>query len=162
MSNEATAVVDNKPAPEAYEVSLPLEARRLRVVKAEDKISSNGNKMINYTLEIFGANPVKNESTSNMVDVNGLQVFGRQMLMQGGTVKFCNFMRNSLGLDSVTDNNIEEVKAAEYVGREGAATCRTVVEEQRNQVTGEIIVNPLNGKPMTRKSIQIGEWCQRD
>jgi len=155
--SEATSKV----SPDAYNVRLPLDARRLRIVKAENKDSSKGNKMINYTAEIFGANPVKNDA-GDMIDINGLQIFSRQMLMPGGTVKFCNAMRSSLGLPLTNEVEITSIKAEEYLGREGAATCRSVVEEQKNEVTGEVIINPNTGKPMTRIVREIVEWCGRE
>jgi hypothetical protein len=157
MSETSTTKVN----PEAYNVRIPLDSRRLRITKCEKKNSSKGNIMLNYTAEIFGAQPVKNDA-GEAIDINGLEVYGRQMLMRGGTVKFCNQMRNSLGLPPVNDDSIEAVQAEEYLGREGVATSRSNVEETKNPVTGEVIINLHTGKPVTKIVREIVEWLGRD
>lgn len=152
----------NKPAvnPEAYNIRWGSDAFRVRVISAERKNSSKGNPMLNFSVEIFGANPRKNDN-GEMVDINGLQVFGRQMLMPDKGLKYINAQRNSLGLPDVTASEVTSIEAADYLQKEGAAIIESSLEERKNDVTGEVVVNPLTGKPVMDIKREIKEWLTR-
>jgi hypothetical protein len=156
MSNEQAKV-----APEAYSLRWGSAAFRLRCVDCKRVKSSKGNDMLNQTFEIFGADPVKNQESGEMVDINGLQVYTRQMLMEK-SLKYINIQRNSLGLPPVGEGEVLSIEGADYLRTEGAAIVVANLEEKKNEVTGEVVVNPLTGKPATRVTREITEWFSRE
>ena len=158
MSDTTNAV---KVPAEAYSIRWGTMAFRLRCIECERKSSSKGNPMLNQTFEIFGAQPVKNDETGEMVDINGLQIYTRQMLMEK-SLKYINIQRNSLGLPPVAAGEVLSIEAADYLKTEGAAIVVASLEEKKNDVTGEVVVNPLTGKPATKVTREVTEWFTRD
>lgn len=145
---------------EAYSLSWGEKAFRLRCLECTRAKSKNGNLMLKQTFEIFGADPIKDNTTGDFVDVNGLQVFGNQMLMTQ-SLKYINNQRNSLGLPEITEADVESVEPLDYKRTEGAALVKAEVGEKTNPVTGEVIMNPLTNKAVTETTRKITSWLTR-
>jgi len=153
---------ENKASAAAYGLRFGSKPFKVRVMEAEKKTSQNGNLMLPYQVEIIEAEPIKNLDTGENVDVNGLMVYGRQMLMGGKSLNYVNKHRKALGMEPVTEAELSSIDPDSYKGRTGWCLINSSLEERKNEVTGEAIVNPVTGKPLTTVQREIKEWFTAD
>jgi len=146
-------------APEAYTVTFGKTGLHLRCTKCEKKTSSNNNPMLKQVFEVFQAKPIK-KADGDFVDINGIEFYTQQMLMPK-SIKYINLQRSSLGLPPLKDSEVEQANAEEYLGTEGFAVCVARIESVLNEVTSEVVVNELTGKPFTKVVREILEWGGR-
>ncbi len=135
------------------QIKLPYDAYRLRCLECKkEKSAKSGNNYLRLDLEIFGHADQK---------YNGLKV-QTISAMSDKSLDFFNKVREALGLPLLKDvSAFSTVDPMDYKGAEGAATCKTEEEPQKNEVTGEPIINPNTGKPMVRRQNAVVSWCPR-
>jgi len=121
-----------------------------RCTECKKETSSKGNPMLVQTFEIFGhpqdalnGMTIQNWATMNTKTVAG---FDRQ--------------RESLGLAPV-GGKFEQVDPLDYKGAECAFSARVESEEQKNEVTGETLINPNTGKPVMSHRRRIVQFLPK-
>lgn len=71
--------------------------------------------------------------------------------------------RSSLGLPRISSvQDYANLDPLEYVGLTGYVTAKEEHTEKKNDITGEAIVNPNTGNPMTIVRKTIVSFCPRD
>lgn len=138
---------------------IPFNAYRFRCVKCEKgKSREKGTPMLIQTFEFAGNKPIN--INGNEIDINGLQIQAWAVYTEKALGVF-NAQRKALGLIPLKVSELDSFDEKQYLGAEGAATAKTTSKEQKNDVTGETIINPNTGKPMMSYRREIVQWCER-
>jgi hypothetical protein len=152
----------------AYDHSLNGLGYPLRLLEATKAISSKGNPMIKFKVEIYNAKPEKfrpqdisKPAQDVMVDINGVEISGQVSLSPRAEVFYRPFF-SSFGVACPTTEELATYDPSGLRGREGAGVCVSTLKEDVNEVTGEVIVNPLTGKPVMRGRREVKQWLGRE
>lgn len=150
----------------AYSHRIETAGYRLRCIKAVPGTSGTGNKKANLTLEIFDAKPQKFRGTDGSeggeIDINGLQIFDLFSLSPKALEGFTNPKLRSFGLPPITEADIATFDVSTLVGRDCPAVCKMETTEKKNDVTGEIIINPVSGKPVVEHRRVVDSYLPRE
>lgn len=155
MSNENK----KKLAPEAYDVRLPKNAYKLRVVEADNERSKkNQSRMAKLICEIIENDPI--EHNGKAVDINGIELM-HFSVVTAKSLKFANQCRAAFGLPALTEDDIDVFDAKDFMGRTGYALCQSTLEPQINEVTKEPVINPYTKEPLMQVRREIVEWIPK-
>lgn len=141
----STAEASLKPGEQTYKVRC--------LASKNDKTKKAGLRMFTQEFEIT------EDSTDGL---NGVKI-PYWCVMHPKMLRSVNDERSSLGLPKITSiDQYANLDPLEYVGLTGYVTAKEEHTEKKNEVTGEAIVNPNTGKPMTITRKTITGFCARE
>ncbi len=145
-----TTDTDTTAGTQAYAELLPgANVYRVRCVECKAARSKKGNDMLTQTFEVFAH--AKDE-------LNGLTI-DHWATLSSKSLDMFNAQREALGLPKVS--SWSQVDVLDYKGADGFVTAQTTAEEQKNEVTGETLINPNTGKPVMAHRRRIVSFLPR-
>lgn len=142
-------------SPEAYDIRLPNNIYKLRCVSAESRKSSGGHLQDVLKLEVIEAAPVN--GANGPVDINGLQ-FTSYNTRSAKSIKFYNKMRTAFNLPPITEGEVDSVSFKQYLGQVAFVEAGSKEEVRKNDVTGEVLINPHTKEPLVNLTREIFQW----
>jgi hypothetical protein len=148
-----------KVSPEAFDVVIPKNVYKFRVIEAENERSKkNNSRMAKLTLEFIETDPI-NHNDKN-VDINGLTIMSWSVVT-AKSLKFANITRAAFGLSELKEDEIDLFDAKEFLGKTCFAIAHSTLEPQLNDITKEPLKNPYTGEALTKVQREISEWIPK-
>lgn len=136
----------------AYAIKLPKDVYKLRCTDAKKQNAKTGSPMHVLSLEI-----VEQEEKINDIDINGLP-FTHFGVITEKSIEHFNRMRNALGLEEVTIDEVSELNTSDYLGAKGYAVCQGEEVAQTSEDGEKVLKDPYTGKPLTSMQRKIIRW----
>jgi len=144
-TNTAEAPAENS------QVYMPFAIYKLRCLESKRGNSGKGNPQIVMTWEVIDNSETK---------FNGIKVVNFRSLVDKA-LPFVNQERQGIGLPQVKEADLPTLDDQDYIGQTGYATVKTTQQEQKNELTGEVLVNPNTGEKLVTTRREIVAWCKR-
>lgn len=153
MSDETTTKVDQA----AYNVRIPKKVYKVRVKEVTRvKTKEKQLPMDSFVLEI-----IDHAEKISGVDINGLELKSQSVLTLKA-LTFVNQARSCFGLpDVTTQDEIDMIDGKDFIGQEGYVIAAGTAEEQKNDLTGEVLVNPHDGSKLVNYRREVIEFIPR-
>lgn len=153
MSDETTTKVDQA----AYNVRIPKKVYKVRVKDVKrGKTKEKQLPMDTITCEI-----VDHVEKISGVDINGLELTKSSVLTLVAKT-FVNQCRSCFGLSEIENQDeLDMVDGKDLLGQEGYVIAAGTADEQKNDLTGEALVNPYDGSKIVNYRREILEFIPR-
>lgn len=150
METTNTATAPEAPVSDS-QVYIPFGIYKLLCLECKRGNSSKGNPQLVETWEIIDNAESK---------FNGIKILIFRSLVDKALF-FVNEERQAIGLPIVKEADLATLDEKDYIGQTGYSTLNTTVKEQKNEVTGEVLVNPNTGEKMVDVRRNHVQWCKR-
>lgn len=147
-SNTATAPAAPTSSNEIY---MPFGIYKLRCLECTKGKSRNDNPQFVMTWEVIEHKQEK---------FNGIKFTNFRTLTEKALF-FVNQERQAIGLPDVKASDLETLDPNDYIAAHGYATVQTKINEQKNEETGEVLVNPNTGEKLITVRRELVNWCKR-
>lgn len=146
----------SEPSDAAKSARIPLDKYKVSVLEAKKGKTEKGDPKIVLDLEFKGNPPINVEG--NEVDINGVKLTKHSVCTEKA-LKYFNKERRALGLPVINSvAEFDNLDVLDYKRMEGWAICSAKSVEKKNDVTGEVIMNPYTNEPMVDHYRQLDEW----
>lgn len=149
-----------KLAPEAYNLQFPKNTiLKFRVREAtNEKSKATQSPQHKLILEVIEADPF--EVNGESIDINGLDFYSYSTLT-AKALPFANRVRAAFGFNDLTESDIGQADAREFIGQTCFAIVESAEEDRINELTKEPVKDPYTGQTMKTYSRRIVEWIKK-
>lgn len=150
METTNTATAPEAPVSDS-QVYIPFDIYKLQCLESKKGQSGKGNPQLVETWEI-----IDNKDSR----YNGVKIMVFRSLVDKA-LYFVNEERQAIGLPQLKAHELDSIDEKDYIGQTGYATLKTTMKEQKNEATGEVLINPNTGDKMVDVRRELVSWCKR-